>query len=128
MRRALGLLFAGALLATACRGEAGEAGALRLDSKFGDGGRVVIALSKRNDLPHDAVLQPDGKLVVGGMVGEEFGVSRFDVRGSLDPTFGQAAGRGSWSAERRSLRTRSKRWRCSRTGRSSASEASSRSP
>jgi uncharacterized delta-60 repeat protein len=89
MRRALRLLFAGALLATACRGGAGEAGALRLDSKFGDGGRVVVALSKRNDLPHDAALQPDGKLVVGGMVGEEFGVSRFDVSGSLDPTFGQ---------------------------------------
>src|SRR6185295_9146282 len=63
-----------------------------LDPTFGTGG---IALSPRTDVStvYAMVLQPDGKLVVGGSVPRASGRSdialmRFRTDGTLDPGFG----------------------------------------
>jgi uncharacterized delta-60 repeat protein len=88
MTRALGLIVASALVPAACGGGSGGPQGLRLDPEFGDGGRSVIALSKGNDLPSDAALQPDGKVVVAGLADNEFGLARFDEKGRLDTGFG----------------------------------------
>ncbi len=65
-----------------------QAAAGGLDPAFGSGGKVLVSLS--GELPSDAVLQPDGDLLVslglGGGTG--FGVARFLPNGSLDSSFG----------------------------------------
>ena len=68
-----------------------------LDAGFGNGGRVVSALSATNwDEATALVRQADGKLIVGGWVYEgagsagNFAVLRFDADGSADTTFGTA--------------------------------------
>jgi uncharacterized delta-60 repeat protein len=60
---------------------AGSAGSL--DPTFGNGGAVVTSLQS-NNAPTDAVLQPNGDIVVS--VG--IGAVRYLPDGSLDPTFG----------------------------------------
>jgi uncharacterized delta-60 repeat protein len=68
-----------------------------LDQSFGSGGKVVTTFSGMQDQASDAVLLPDGKLVVAGsaMVRVEnstqvfdFGVARYNSDGSPDNTFG----------------------------------------
>jgi len=63
----------------------------RLDPSFGTGGTVTTALG--NDSGANAiVVQPDGKLVAAGQRGSgffgAFALARYDVDGSLDPSFG----------------------------------------
>lgn len=59
----------------------------QLDSTFGTGGTVVTTLpgfSKANSI----ALQQDGRIVVGGLAGNEFLVALYRGFGVLDPSFG----------------------------------------
>jgi uncharacterized delta-60 repeat protein len=66
-----------------------------LDLTFGVGGKVVqdLGLGKAEEI-YASAIQADGKIVVGGLVntpngaGRDFLVARYDVNGSLDPSFG----------------------------------------
>ena len=66
-----------------------------LDPTFGQGGAVEIRDSDREDIPSGIVLQPDGKILVGGALGgtaenttfEAF-VIRYDTGGRPDPSYG----------------------------------------
>ncbi|HET9933727.1 MAG TPA: hypothetical protein VFQ35_23650 [Polyangiaceae bacterium] len=67
----------------------------RLDTSFGDGGKVVTALSNDADVAYALMLQKDGKIVLGGQVnngasatGLDFALVRYDSNGTLDATFG----------------------------------------
>jgi uncharacterized delta-60 repeat protein len=62
-----------------------------LDSGFGGDGKVTTNLTPGDDQAWDIVLQPDGKVVVGGDArrkGGRFAAARYRSNGSLDPTFG----------------------------------------
>ena len=65
-----------------------------LDSAFGSGGTVVIAVSSYRDEASAVVVQPDGRILVAGSVDTTGGgnsevlVMRFNIDGSLDATFG----------------------------------------
>jgi uncharacterized delta-60 repeat protein len=60
-----------------------------LDNTFGSGGRVNTELSFfRDDSAVAVVLQPDGKIVVGGPTYNFMGLARYNSDGSLDKTFG----------------------------------------
>jgi uncharacterized delta-60 repeat protein len=67
-----------------------------LDDAFGDGGRVstnygLIDLPN-DDVGHAVVVQPDGKVIVGGRTGAggfgDFGLARFNRDGTVDTSFG----------------------------------------
>ena len=68
------------------------------DQDFGDGGSVITALSSGFlDDAADVAIQPDGKIVVVGIIdnddgadatGEDFGIQRYDSDGELDLGFG----------------------------------------
>ena len=63
-----------------------------LDSSFGNNGTVLTDFFGSGDIGYDAVLQPDGKIVVAGRVqnpvtGIDFGLVRYNPDGSLDSTF-----------------------------------------
>jgi uncharacterized delta-60 repeat protein len=62
------------------------------DSSFGTNGRAFSAFTTsgtRGDTPSDAVLQPDGKIVVSGSWnGTAFCIARWNADGSLDTNFG----------------------------------------
>jgi hypothetical protein len=47
-----------------------QAAAGALDPTFGQGGQVTISFSNDNVLANDAILQPDGKIVVAAMFTE----------------------------------------------------------
>ena len=74
-----------------------------LDQTFGSGGKVTTSLGHSSG-GEAVVLQPDGRLVVGGYVrgsGNDFVLLRYDPTGGLDTTFG-SDGRtttdfGGWS-------------------------------
>ncbi|MCL4361644.1 delta-60 repeat domain-containing protein [Candidatus Dependentiae bacterium] len=60
-----------------------------LDSSFGTGGIVITDVATGNDRANDVVIQPDGKIVVVGLAGNNSGaVVRYNTDGSLDGTFG----------------------------------------
>jgi uncharacterized delta-60 repeat protein len=64
-----------------------------LDSTFGTNGKTYSPLAQGGpDYAYSAALQPDGKIVVGGNVGDgtggAFGVVRYKTNGTLDSTFG----------------------------------------
>ena len=63
-----------------------------LDPTFGTDGQVIESFGPSEERPSSAVLQPDGKIVVGGTVlaggQSQFLVARFDATGALDPMFG----------------------------------------
>jgi uncharacterized delta-60 repeat protein len=60
-----------------------------LDTTFGVGGIVAI-FRPYGDAAHAAVLQPDGKLIAGGIGGAayDFSLDRYTTTGSPDATFG----------------------------------------
>jgi uncharacterized delta-60 repeat protein len=66
-----------------------------LDSTFGNGGKVTVDFVTAEDVAKAVVIQPDNKIVVGGMVGglhpsvidPDFGLLRLNSDGSLDTTF-----------------------------------------
>ncbi|HEY0427715.1 MAG TPA: FG-GAP-like repeat-containing protein, partial [Pyrinomonadaceae bacterium] len=67
-----------------------------LDSCFGTNGKMSAQVSVKRDTANAVVVQPDGKIVVAGVVnvdsggstlGADFGVVRFNSNGSLDAAF-----------------------------------------
>lgn len=72
------------------------------DATFGGGdGVVVLSLPGSNDEAWDLLLQPDGRIVVGGDVyapgDPDVAVVRLEADGDLDPTFGGGDGRFEFS-------------------------------
>jgi uncharacterized delta-60 repeat protein len=59
-----------------------------LDTSFGTGGTVTTDLLPGFEQANGVVLQPDGKIVVGGTLGGHLGLLRYSTSGALDPTFG----------------------------------------
>lgn len=59
-----------------------------LDATFGTGGRTHVRGPGYSGA-YDVDLLPDGKFLVSGTLGYEFGVMRFNPDGSLDTTFGK---------------------------------------
>jgi uncharacterized delta-60 repeat protein len=66
-----------------------------LDTAFGQGGKVTTTVSGDRDVGEAVAIQPDGKIVVGGVAGTSsgndsanFGLARFNADGSLDTSFG----------------------------------------
>jgi len=62
-----------------------------LDTTFDGDGKAILMYGAINEL-YDLVVQPDGKIVAGGgvfqpLIGSGFLLARFNVNGSLDPTF-----------------------------------------
>ncbi|MFL6605051.1 MAG: hypothetical protein ACJ8R9_27475 [Steroidobacteraceae bacterium] len=67
----------------------------RLDNGFGVNGEVLTDFNHGSDIAHAVLIQPDGKIVVGGeaMVaantsGVDFAIARYNGDGSLDASFG----------------------------------------
>jgi uncharacterized delta-60 repeat protein len=60
-----------------------------LDSTFGTGGVVTTDVgSGTNDSAADVVVQPDGRIVVGGSSGSAYALLRYTSTGGLDASFG----------------------------------------
>ena len=65
-----------------------------LDSTFGTGGKVATDFSEANETGSSVAIQADGKIVVAGTLSSDidsnsdFAVTRYNVDGSLDETFG----------------------------------------
>lgn len=63
-----------------------------LDTTFGDRGKVLTQIGPGWDEINGLVVQPDGKLVVGGCTmdipGNKLCIARYDPDGALDPSFG----------------------------------------
>ena len=64
-----------------------------LDTSFGTSGKVTTDILL-NDAAYAVVVQPDGKIVVGGYAGSspdvhaDFGLARYNSNGSLDTSYG----------------------------------------
>jgi uncharacterized delta-60 repeat protein len=66
-----------------------------LDNTFGTKGIVRVDFGSKSSAPFDMAVQPDGKIVVAGVVGDpaaasgaDTGVIRLNANGSLDSSFG----------------------------------------
>ncbi|MFN9753578.1 MAG: Ig-like domain-containing protein, partial [Planctomycetota bacterium] len=63
-----------------------------LDTSFGTSGMVTTAIGTGNDQGLSVTVQPDGKIVVGGVarIGstDDFALVRYNANGSLDTSFG----------------------------------------
>ncbi|WP_457353104.1 delta-60 repeat domain-containing protein [Roseateles sp. P5_D6] len=64
-----------------------------LDTTFGSGGRVTTSFGNGADKAYALLLQPDGKIVLGGdssqgANGSDFALARYNADGSLDASFG----------------------------------------
>jgi uncharacterized delta-60 repeat protein len=63
-----------------------------IDSSFGDAGKVTTDFNTSFDWAYAIVLQPDGKIVVGGVTdaggSRDLALARYNPDGSLDPDFG----------------------------------------
>lgn len=96
MRQALKRTFGLAALATSLvvSVSAGAANPGDLDATFGSGGKVTTRIGSQDSWAEAVVVQPDGKIVVGGPQGPPagdawgFGLARFNRDGTLDTTFG----------------------------------------
>ncbi|MCA1843449.1 MAG: hypothetical protein LC792_09750, partial [Actinobacteria bacterium] len=59
------------------------------DTRLGDGGRTQLPFGQPSPaLSHDAIVQPDGRVVVAATVGSALGLARLTADGRPDPTFG----------------------------------------
>jgi uncharacterized delta-60 repeat protein len=65
-----------------------------LDTSFGNGGKVTTNFGSNNEDAVSVVIQPDGKILVGGSTsagpgtGADFALVRYNSDGSLDTSFG----------------------------------------
>lgn len=72
----------------------GEFGVVRyntngtLDNTFGIGGKVRTSVGTPWDQAQAVVIQPDGKIVVGGRTSTQMALLRYNANGTLDATFG----------------------------------------
>ncbi len=84
------LLFIGAWMLFACTGIAYAQAVTQLDAAFGLNGRIAVELGVKNS-GHAVVVQPDGRIVVGGSSSQggalNFSLIRFNQDGSLDTSF-----------------------------------------
>ena len=67
-----------------------------LDSSFGEKGIVTTSLGSDSDTAYAMLIQPDGKIVLGGDAnrgssgsGQDFALVRYNTDGSLDESFGE---------------------------------------
>ncbi len=64
----------------------------KLDTSFGNGGKVITNIGSANDQANAIVVQPDGKLVLAGRcdvgVTLDFCMLRYETDGTLDRSFG----------------------------------------
>ena len=60
----------------------------QLDSSFGSGGIVLTDSGQAEDYGQSVVIEPDGRLVLGGYAGDDFFAARYLITGALDLTFG----------------------------------------
>jgi uncharacterized delta-60 repeat protein len=60
------------------------------DPSFGSGGSVTTAMGSgtSHDVPYAVIVQPDGKILVGGTCATQFCMVRYETNGLLDTTFG----------------------------------------
>ena len=58
-----------------------------LDGSFGTAG-VAVNSFNGNDQAFAMTLQPDGKVLLAGMISNDFGIARYTESGALDATFG----------------------------------------
>lgn len=61
----------------------------RLDTNFGNGGKVTTPVGSGYVSARGATLQPDGKILVAGGYARDFLVLRYNADGSLDTSFGE---------------------------------------
>ena len=67
-----------------------------LDTTFSDDGKVITPLSQRGDTARAVSLQPDGKIVAGGVAGGNFfALARYNRDGTPDGDFGTGTGKVS---------------------------------
>lgn len=63
-----------------------------LDTSFGNGGKVITDFADFDDNAVSVHLQPNGKIIVTGTVGNandsDFGIARYNADGTLDTSFG----------------------------------------
>jgi uncharacterized delta-60 repeat protein len=62
-----------------------------LDTSFGSSGKVIQPIGSSSDFGQSLVIQPDGKILLGGYcdnVGRYFCIARFNSDGTLDTSFG----------------------------------------
>jgi len=63
-----------------------------LDTSFGSSGKVIQPIGSSNDYGWSLVIQPDGKILLGGYCGSgsnhDFCIARFNSNGTLDTSFG----------------------------------------
>ena len=86
-KRILTLAALAAFLALGAAAGAVTPGAL--DPTFGSGGRVTVNMNTQVSDAQAVVVQPDGRIVVGGGAGEaDFGLARLKPNGALDSAFG----------------------------------------
>lgn len=60
------------------------------DTSFGGDGQITTGVGMSADSISAVVRQPDGKLVAAGRSGNEAGIARYNVDGSLDESFGDS--------------------------------------
>ncbi|MFH1227686.1 MAG: delta-60 repeat domain-containing protein [Planctomycetota bacterium] len=58
------------------------------DTAFGNNGRAIAVLGPGNDYARAVVLQPDGKIILAGSAGDDFGLARLNSDGTIDDAFG----------------------------------------
>ncbi|HVQ39504.1 MAG TPA: Calx-beta domain-containing protein [Pyrinomonadaceae bacterium] len=59
-----------------------------LDSTFDGDGKVITDFSSGSDGANAMLIQPDGKIVIGGFAGSASAFVRYNANGTLDNTFG----------------------------------------
>jgi uncharacterized delta-60 repeat protein len=65
----------------------------RLDTTFGNGGKVTTPLGAHSDIANEMILQPDGKIVTAGYCytgNNDFCMARYDSSGMIDFNFGNS--------------------------------------
>jgi uncharacterized delta-60 repeat protein len=60
----------------------------RIDKSFGVGGKVTTDFGTTADAGRGLILQTDGRIVMGGNAGDDFGLARYEATGALDASFG----------------------------------------
>jgi len=60
-----------------------------LDPGFGAGGQATTDFAGGDDAAFAVLLQPDGRVVAGGVSAGDFALARYDSMGSLDKSFGK---------------------------------------
>ncbi|HUR97813.1 MAG TPA: FG-GAP-like repeat-containing protein, partial [Pyrinomonadaceae bacterium] len=72
-----------------CVTKVSKASSGELDTTFGGTGIVVTDVNNLSNEARAMVIQPDGKIIVGGS-GLDLTMVRYNTNGSIDPTFGSA--------------------------------------